>query len=135
MLIKRLLLIVAILLSIVHMALAFAGLVNFVNVFGCPVSIMFLQLIMHIIFTNSIKTGDFTMIAGYDEKYPAEKMTAILNSILILCGIAAVMCEVIFFAVYFMGQERLLSVVLVIMYVIFMLISIFVSNYKYRLDK
>lgn len=129
---KRLLLLSTILLSVVHLVGSFLGKVSFLLVLICPMLIMFIYLIMHIAFSNSIITNDFTMIAGY-KKSDSDKMTASsLSSIGLFTGIIAVVCESLFFSIYFTEFKMPVCIGVVSVFISSIAIIVFVANRKYR---
>lgn len=129
---KRLLLLTTVLLSIVHLVGSFLDKVSFLHVLICPMLIMFIYLIMHIAFSNSIKTNDFTMIAGY-KKSDSDKMTASsLSSIGLFTGIIAVVCESLFFSIYFTEVKMPVCIGLLLVFITFIAIIVFVANRKYK---
>lgn len=131
MLSKRFLLLATVLLTLVHLMGTFLRDVPFYCVLICPLFIMFIQLIMHVSFSNSIKTGDFSMIAGYKKTDSVKKTVSVLISVELYCGIVAIMCEALFFSIYFVEDKKIVSFVLPFIYIIFLAIIVLVSNHKY----
>lgn len=128
---KRFLLAASVVLCTIHVVFSFMGKVSFFHVLICPLFIMFVQLIMHIAFSNSIKNNDFTMIAGYKKTDPVKKTAGILNSIGLFTGIVAVVCESLFFSIYFIEAQKMVSMVLLLIFFVFLAVIVFVTNRKY----
>jgi len=126
-----LLLSAVVLISAIHMVLGMMGKVPLFCVIVSPLFIMAFCLIMTTSFTTSIKNNDFTMIAGYKKRDSVTQTTAQLKFILLLCGVFAIVCELLFFLVYYSEQQMFGSIAIFGVYILFVVSITAIGKFKY----
>jgi len=129
------LLIVNIIVFITHVIFSILGYVPFISVFIAPALVTFLSFIISVAFNQSIKSNDFSMIAGYDKDKDNDfQVKKQLYSILFYTNIIAILCNGIFFMVYTLSDDQIMPATLIIAGVFivgFVLVTI-VANTKYK---
>ena len=133
--VKRCLLAATVLMSIAHFVGAFSGKASFPNLLSCPILFLFIHLFFHIAFGYCIRNNDYSMIAGYNKETDSDEMAAnVLNTTWLFTGIQAVICNILFFGIWFIEEnetKRTFSTVLSMVFISFVVIIAFVTKYKY----
>ncbi len=132
---RRWMLAATFLLSTGHLVGVFMGKLSFPSWLSCPSLFLFFHFIFHVCFGYCIRNNDYSLISGYNkEKDSDEMVAAVLNSVWLFTGLQAVICNILFFGIYFIeGSEskRLFHIVLSVVFVSFVVLIMLVSKYKY----
>ncbi len=129
------LLIVTVAISITHLFMAFFEKVPLFCVIVSPMFVMFFYLIMGIAFRSGMKNNDFSIIAGYK---PTDSITITRNklkSLDLLCGLGAIISEMLFFVVYIDERKMFVSMVLFGVYLSFVVVANIICKIKYSSNK
>ena len=121
------------LLLICHIVCAILEIISFIALFVVPILVVFIAIIIHYVFKNSLKTGDFSIIAGYDKhKDDDVKVRRQLENIELLILIISLLCNLLFFTTYVVRNALVMPITLIILalFIIGFVISIFTIQIK-----
>ena len=100
---------------VVYIIFIILGKVPIIILFVGPILIFLISSIMYFVFGNSYKTGDYTIIAGYDKnKDDSVYVRKQLIYIELFTIILSIMCNLLFLIAFFMGDTLLVPAALVI---------------------
>jgi len=122
----------ALALALAHLVMAFLGKVPMICVMVSPVLIAAMYGVMSLAFRAGIRSGDFSMIAGYDPKEPREKTVRKLDAAALYCGWFAAVCELLFFMVYGSERQMLVSMIISGVYITCIVATTVVVEIKYK---
>ncbi|AEE95661.1 helix-turn-helix domain-containing protein [Mahella australiensis] len=111
------------------------GILNIVPIFCVIITAAFIwafYLIINTIFRSSIKKNDYSMIAGYKAGVESFETTRRkLASIDLFSGIFSLLCELLFFMVYFDRRQMMICMVILGVFLSFEIVINLVVNMKY----
>jgi len=123
--------------SVFHLVSAFKGIINPVGVMVSAMLASVLALIMYGAFESSIKNRDFTMIAGHKKADEADlpRYERQLRTMSIMVSCLALLLNVLYFLVYFLGASRQMttSIIIFAVFIISLVSVIIIVNYKYKI--
>lgn len=115
-----------------HCIMCINGKIPFVCMLITGGFIWIFYIIMSLSFIQSIRSEDFTLIAGYKkDAEPLETTRKKLVSIHYLSGLMALTCELLFFSVYVSEQKIIICIIISGAYVFSILLSNIIVKYKY----
>ena len=127
------------LLSLTHCILAFFGYYNPFGAMSSVVSASVIALIMYLTIEYSIKTRDFTMLAGHKKIYEKNvyKYEKNLRSMSLQVAGLAVLLNLIYFLMIFVKKESQMPVSMIFfaIFIVGMATIIGITNYKYKNQK
>ena len=124
------------LLSLIHCILAFLGYYNPFGAMTSVVSASAIALFMYLAIEYSIKTRDFTMLAGHKQIYEKDvyKYEKNLRSMSLQVSGLAILLNLIYFLMIFVKKESQMPVSMIFfaIFIIGMIVIIGITNLKYK---
>lgn len=124
------------LLGIFHFVMALTGKINIIGVVVSVLLAAIVSLIMYFAFEGSIKSNDFSMIAGYKRSDSSNlpKFTNQLRIMSLLVGAFALALNVLYVPIYFAGRElhMKISMIYMLVFIVGIITLVITVNYKYK---
>jgi DNA-binding XRE family transcriptional regulator len=122
--------------SVIHIAYGFKGIINPVGVMVSAMLASVIALIMYGAFESSIQNRDFTMIAGHKkaDEVDLSKYERQLRTMSILVSCLALLLNVLYFLIYFLDANRQMtaSIIIFVIFIVGLASAILIVNYKYK---
>ncbi|MBS4455856.1 helix-turn-helix transcriptional regulator [Tuanshanicoccus lijuaniae] len=133
---KLVLMTTPLIIAVIHCVLAVLGFNPFIGVMIAPVFSVIVMLIMTFSFENSIKTNDFSLIAGFksDAYQDIESYVRQLRSLLLLVGAWTLLINILYFLLYTIDSANKMQVSTIILLVYIVGIGSFTAivSFKYK---